>query len=74
MEETALQKLSNKVIEIVEKYQVLHQEVDRLREEAEVLKLASVQKDEEVNRLTEENGIKDLEIEEIVNKIESILG
>ncbi len=74
MEETTLQKLSGKVIEIVEKYQVLDQEVGRLREEAEVLRAANVQKDAEIDRLKEENSMKDLEIEEIVNKIESILG
>ena len=74
MEQTIFQKLHDKVMEMVERHHALKQEIDRLHEETEALRASDAQKDAEIARLKEENGMKDLEIEEIVNKIESILG
>lgn len=73
-EQTTLQKLSERVTQIVEQYDSMKNEIEALRTETVTLRSANEAKDAEINRLTEENGMKELEIEEIVNKIESILG
>jgi len=73
-EQTTLQKLSERVTQIVEQYDSMKNEIEVLRTEIVTLRSANEAKDAEINRLTEENGMKELEIEEIVNKIESILG
>lgn len=70
-EETNLDRLSEKVSQIIQQYNAVKSENDTLKNELTILK---AQKDQEVERLTEENTMKDLEIEEIVNKIESMLG
>ena len=44
-----------------------------LRNELMTLKAEREIKDQEIERLSHENAQKDMEIEEIVNKIESIL-
>ncbi len=72
--QTSLEKLSDKVGEIVQKYHSLKAENDMIRNELVQLKAEKEIKDQEIERLSEENAMKDLEIEEIVNKIESILG
>ena len=45
-----------------------------IRNELITLKGEREIKTQEIQKLSEENAMKDLEIEEIVNKIESILG
>lgn len=72
--QTNLEKLSDKVSEIVQQYHSLKSETDMLRTELVTLKAEKEIKDQEIEKLTEQNVMKDLEIEEIVNKIESILG
>jgi len=72
--QTTLEKLSEKVSQIVEKYDSLKSENEMMRNELITLKSEKEIKNQEIERLSEENAMKDLEIEEIVTKIESILG
>ncbi|MEN4046970.1 MULTISPECIES: hypothetical protein [Sulfurimonas] len=72
--QTALNKLSEKVSSILEKYHTLIDENEKMRNEIVTLKADCALKNQEIERLHEENAQKDIEIEEIVNKIESILG
>ena len=69
-----LEKLSDKVSQILQQYHSLKGENEMLRNELVTLKAEKEIKDQEIEKLSEENTMKDLEIEEIVNKIESILG
>jgi cell division protein FtsB len=71
---TTLEKLSEKVSEILQKYHALRGENEMMRNELITLKAEREIKNQEIDKLSEENAMKDLEIEEIVNKIESILG
>ncbi|MEA3331686.1 MAG: hypothetical protein U9Q29_08345 [Campylobacterota bacterium] len=71
---TTLEKLSDKVSQILQEYHSLKSENELLRNELVILKAESEMKNQEIEKLTEDNTMKDLEIEEIVNKIESILG
>ena len=66
-EQTTLDKLGDKVEQVVHKYHELQNEVAHLRNE-------NSGKQSEIERLREDIAMKDLEIEEIVSKIESILG
>jgi len=72
--QTNLEKLSEKVSEILQRNETLKNENQLMRNELMALKAEKEIKDQEIERLTEENSMKDLEIEEIVSKIESILG
>jgi len=72
--QTTLEKLSDKVSEILQQYHSLKGENEMMRNELMTIKAENEMKDKEIERLTDENAMKDLEIEEIVNKIESILG
>ncbi|QOP44256.1 hypothetical protein FJR45_09995 [Sulfurimonas sediminis] len=72
--QTTLNKLSEKVSTILEKYHALKSENEMMRNEIVTLKADCALKNQEIERLHEENAQKDIEIEEIVNKIESILG
>lgn len=72
--QSTLEKLSEKVSEIVQRYNAVNEENDQLRSELVTLKAEKEIKDQEIERLLEQNTMKDLEIEEIVNKIESIIG
>ena len=71
---TTLEKLSDKVSQILQQYHSLKGESEVLRNELVTLKAESEMKSQEIEKLIEDNTMKDLEIEEIVNKIESILG
>ena len=73
-EHTSLDKLNEKVSQILQQYHSLQGENEMIRNELITLKAEKELKDKEIERLDEENTLKDLEIEEIVNKIESILG
>ncbi len=72
--QTSLEKLSDKVSQILQKYHAVKGENELLRNELVQEKAQMELKDQEIEKLTQENAKKDLEIEEIVNKIESILG
>ncbi|CAI6149744.1 MAG: hypothetical protein SPLUMA2_SPLUMAMAG2_00799 [uncultured Sulfurimonas sp.] len=72
--QTTLEKLDEKVSEVLKQYHVLKSENETIRNELITLKAQREIQDQEIDKLTDENTMKDLEIEEIVNKIESILG
>ncbi len=72
--QNTMEKLDEKVSEILEKFHELKSENEMVRNELITLKAEKEIKDQEIERLSEENTMKDLEIEEIVSKIESILG
>jgi len=69
-----LEKLNEKVSQILQQYHSLKGENEMIRSELITLKAEREIKDQEIEKLSEQNVMKDLEIEEIVNKIESILG
>lgn len=73
-EQSTLEKLDQKVSQILQQYHALKGENELIRNELIALKAEKELKDNEIQRLNDENAMKDLEIEEIVNKIESILG
>ena len=73
-EQTILDKLDEKVSQILQKHNSLKNENEMIRKELLTLKAERELKDKELERLSDENAMKDLEIEEIVSKIESILG
>jgi cell division protein FtsB len=72
--QTNLEKLNDKVSQILQQYHSLKGENEVLQNEVAKLKADNELKTQEIEKLTEQNIMKDLEIEEIVNKIESILG
>lgn len=72
--QTNIEKLNTKVVEILQQYNSLKLENENLRNELISLKAEKEIKDQEIEKLIEDNAQKDIEIEEIANKIESILG
>ena len=72
--QTNLEKLNNKVSQILQQYHSIKAENDMLRNEIIILKSEKELTNQEIEKLTQENLQKDIEIEEIANKIESILG
>jgi cell division protein ZapB len=66
-EQSILDRLSNRVTQVIQKHQQLEQE-------SEVLRNEMAKKEQIIENLQEELAMKDLEIEEIVAKIETILG
>jgi len=72
--QTSLEKLNDKISQILQQYNSLKGENEMLRTELITLKAESEIKNQEIEKLTEQNTIKELEIEEIVSKIESIVG
>jgi chromosome segregation ATPase len=72
--QTTLEKLDEKVSEILKQYHELKSENETIRNELITIKGQREIQNQEIDKLTEQNTMKDLEIEEIVNKIESILG
>ena len=71
---TSIDKLNEKVSQVLQQYHSLKGENEMIRNELITLKAEKEIKDQEIEKLSEENVMKDLEIEEIVSKIESILG
>lgn len=85
---TPLEKLTTLVNDLIEKQAQLHAEINALRadsdairsneqdKDAELQRLlgALASKDEEIKSYREELSAKDVEIEAIVSKIESLLG
>jgi len=72
--QTNLEKLNDKVSQILQNYNTLKEENKAYRNEIVTLKAENEAKNSEIEKLTEANVMKDMEIEEIVEKIESILG
>jgi chromosome segregation ATPase len=73
-EKSTVEKLADKVSLAVEKYNEVTAKNATLTEELAAAKAKIEAKDKEILELTEQNEMKELEIEEIVSKIESILG
>lgn len=73
-EQSILDKLDEKVSQILERHNSLKGENETIRNELITLKAQCELKDVEIDKLSEANAMKDLEIEEIVSKIENILG
>ncbi|MDY0233850.1 MAG: hypothetical protein RBS11_07395 [Sulfurimonas sp.] len=71
--QTNLDKLNDKISQILQSYNSLKEENKSFRTELITLKAENQAKDAEIEKLIEANLMKDLEIEEIVEKIESIL-
>ncbi|GEM_PF-557332 len=72
--QTTLDRLGGKVSQIVRQLQELREENEMLRNEVMTLKAQNEACRGQVERLEADNAAKEREIEEIVNKIESILG
>ncbi len=72
--QTTLNKLNEKVSQILQEFHAMKGENEMMRNEIVTLKADCELKNQEIEKVIEENSKKDIEIEEIVNKIESILG
>jgi len=72
-EQTNLEKLNDKVSQVLQRYHALRDENEVLKSEVVRVKADNELKNQEIEKLEEQNTMKDLEIEEIANKIESIL-
>lgn len=72
-EQTILATLNDKVSNILEQYNSIKDENEKLRIEVITLRGEREIKNQEIEKLIEQNSMKDLEIEEIVEKIESIM-
>ena len=70
---STIEKLSSKIDEILKNYKSLKEENENLRRELMTCKASSEAKDTQIKNLQEELSMKDLELEEIVEKIEKIL-
>lgn len=73
-ETTVMDRLGERVSRVLQKYHELKGENEMLKNEINGLREANELYAEEVSRLENDIAAKDREIDEIVNKIESILG
>ena len=71
---TTLEKLSDKISTLLAQFHSLKSENEMLRSELVVLKSQREEKEAHIQKLVQENALKDMEIEEIANNIENILG
>ncbi|BDY12673.1 hypothetical protein [Hydrogenimonas cancrithermarum] len=69
-----IDQLSKKIDEVLARLKRLEEENGRLRNELVAVKAQNEAKDAQIDRLNEELTMKDLEIEEVIGKIEAILG
>ncbi len=69
-----IEQLAKKIDEVVARLKRLEEENSRLRNELVAVKAQSEAKDAQITKLTEELAMKDLEIEEVIGKIEAMLG
>ncbi|MBT5934994.1 hypothetical protein [Sulfurimonas sp.] len=72
--QTILEALNEKVLQMLQQFNHMKAENEVMRNELITLKGESEIKNQELEKLTEMNILKDIEIEDIVSKIESILG
>lgn len=72
--QTTIEKLNDKVTQILQSYNTIKNENESMRNELMNLKAQSEIQNQEIEKLNDDIAMKDLEIEEIVSKIESILG
>lgn len=71
---TVIEQLNEKIEAMVSRYEVMKTENETLRNEVTSVKGQSEAKDATIAKLEEENALKDIEIEDIVKKIEMALG
>ncbi len=69
-----IEKLGSKIEEFLQKYSRLKEENENLRRELVTCKAASEEKEKEIERLRDEIAMKNLEIDEIIKKIEQFVG
>ena len=62
--QSSLEKLSERVSQIVQQYHSLKGETEMMRKEIVTLKAEKERKDQEIERLSEEKAIKEIEKEE----------
>ena len=72
--QTIIEQLNEKIDAMVSRYERMKNENSTLQNEVASVKAQSEAKDAQIRKLEEENALKDIEIEEIVKKIESALG
>jgi len=70
---TLTQTLGNKIDNILSQINESKSETEKLRTELTTAKAASEAKDARIEKLEEEMSMKDMELEDIIKKIESIL-
>jgi cell division protein ZapB len=72
--QTIIEQLNEKIDAMVARYETMKNENSALQNEVASVKAQSEAKDTQIRKLEDENALKDIEIEEIVKKIESALG
>ncbi len=72
--QTVIEELNERIDAVLKRYEAMKSENETLRNEVVSMKVQSEAKDQTIQKLEEENALKDIEIEEIVKKIESALG
>ena len=71
---TMIEKLTHKIDELLKSHNELKLQNEELKKELLTCQAASQKKDEEIKKLQDELAVRDLEIEEVVRKIENFLG
>ncbi|WP_457593312.1 hypothetical protein [Hydrogenimonas sp.] len=69
-----IEQLARKIDEVIARLKRMEEENSRLRNELVAVKGQNEAKDAQIAKLTEELTMKDLEIEEVIGKIEAMLG
>ena len=69
-----IEQLSKKIDDVLARLRRLEEENGRLRNELVAVKAQNEAKDAQISKLSEELAMKDLEIEEVIGKIEAMLG
>ncbi len=73
-ETNKIKLLSQKIDELLKNYKDLKEESEKLKNEVATLKASNDAKDVHIKRLEEKVSISDLEGDEILSKIEEVLG
>lgn len=71
---SVVELLSKKIDEVLARIKAVEEENNNLRNEIVALKAQNEAKDAQIAKLDEELVMKDLEIEEVIGKIETMLG
>ncbi len=71
---SVIEQLSQKIDGVIARLKALEEENGRLRNELVAVKAQNEAKDAQIAKLNEELTMKDMEIEEVIGKIEAILG
>lgn len=71
---TLIERLTTLTTQLIDKHSVAANEIKALQEEIATLRASLKTKDDEISQLSDELLEKDIEIEAIVSKIESLLG